>query len=109
MQLIELSKCLLRHYLKEHLRGIICQIILRKQNPLCISKIKFGNGQGNHVIVVSALKFFPFKKCTTATATATATATTTTTTTTTTAAAAAAAAAAATGRTSETPGQGSLY
>ena len=102
MQLIELSKCLLRHYLKEHLRGIICQIILRKQNPLCISKIKFGNGQGNHVIVVSALKFFPFKKCTTATATATATTTTTTTT-------AAAAAAAATGRTSETPGQGSLY
>ena len=41
-----------------------CQIISRKQNPLYIPKIKFGNGQGGHVLVVSALKCFPFKKCT---------------------------------------------
>ena len=26
--------------------------------------MKFGNGQGGHVIAVSAVKLFPFKKCT---------------------------------------------
>ena len=41
-----------------------CQIILRKQNPLYISKKKFRKGQGGHVFVISALKLFPFKKCT---------------------------------------------
>ena len=29
---------------------------------LYISKIKSGNGQGGHVLVVSALKLFPLKK-----------------------------------------------
>ena len=36
----------------------------KKQNPLYISKINFGNGKGGHVLVVSALKLCPFKKCT---------------------------------------------
>ena len=35
-------------------------IHLRKQNTLYISKIKFGNGQRGHILVVSALKLFPF-------------------------------------------------
>ena len=34
---------------------------MRQQNALYILKIKFGNGQGDHVLVVSALKLFPFK------------------------------------------------
>ena len=33
-------------------------------NPLHISKIKFGNGQGGRVLVAFALKLFTFKKCT---------------------------------------------
>ena len=44
--------------------GINYQIILKKQNSLYIPKIKFGNGQGGHVLVASALKSIPFKKCT---------------------------------------------
>ena len=54
----------MRHYLKEHFSGINCQTILRKQNPLHISKMKFGNAQGGHVLVASALKLLTFKKCT---------------------------------------------
>ena len=54
----------MRHYLREYFCGINCQIILRKQGPLYISKIKFGNGEGGHVLVASALKFPTFKKCT---------------------------------------------
>ena len=54
----------MRHYLREYFCGINCQIILRRQNPLCISKIKIGNGQGVHVLVVSAHKLSTFKKCT---------------------------------------------
>ena len=34
------------------------------QNPLYISKIKLRNGQGDHVLVVSALEFSTFKKYT---------------------------------------------
>ena len=41
-----------------------CHIILRKQNPLYISKTKFMNRQGGHVLIVFALKLFTFKKCT---------------------------------------------
>ena len=69
-QLLKLSKCRTKTYelnttlLKGALCGINCQIILRKQNPLYISKIKFRNGQGGHVLVVSALKLSTFKKCT---------------------------------------------
>ena len=44
--------------------GINCQTILRKQKPLYISKIKFRNGQGGHVLVVYALELSTFKKCT---------------------------------------------
>ena len=54
----------MRHYLREHFCGMNCQIILRRQNPLCVSKIKIGNGHGGHVLVVSALKLSTFKKCT---------------------------------------------
>ena len=54
----------MRHYLREHFCGINCQIILRRQNPICVSKIKIGNGHGGHVLVVSALKLSTFKKCT---------------------------------------------
>ena len=62
-QLLELSKCrrkLIRHYLTEHLRGMNCQIVFRKRNPLYISRIKFGNGQGGHVLV-PAFKLSIFK------------------------------------------------
>ena len=70
-QLLELSKCRTKTYgLNTALfKGALlwkknCQIILRKQNPLYISKKKFRKGQGGHVFVISALKLFPFKKCT---------------------------------------------
>ena len=52
----------MERYLKEHFYGIECQIILRQENPLYISKIKFGNEQGGHVHVLSDLKLFPFKQ-----------------------------------------------
>ena len=54
-QLLELSKCRRKIYglnialFKVRYFGVNCQIISRKQN---------------HVIVVSALKYFLFKKCT---------------------------------------------
>ena len=62
-QLLEITKCIIKTY------GLInceinCQIILRKQNPLYISKIKFGNGPGGHALVIYVLKLFPFKNCT---------------------------------------------
>ena len=62
-QLLEITKCIIKTY------GLInceinCQIILRKQNPLYISKIKFGNGLGGHALVMYVLKLFPFKNCT---------------------------------------------
>ena len=69
-QLLELSKCRTKTYglnttlFKECFYGINCQTILREQNPLYISKIKFRNGQGDHVLVVSALELSTFKKCT---------------------------------------------
>ena len=37
------------------------QIILRKQNPIYISKMKFGNGHGVHVLVASSFKSYTFK------------------------------------------------
>ena len=43
---------------------ICISVPLRKQNPLYISKIKFRNGQEDHVLVVSALELSTFKKCT---------------------------------------------
>ena len=71
-QLLELSKCRtktyglkIQHYLRERFYRInCCQTILRKQNPLYISKIKFRNRQGDHALVVSALELSTFKKCT---------------------------------------------
>ena len=54
----------MQHYLRDCFYGINCQTILRKQNPLYISEIKFRNGQGDHVVVVSALELSTFKKCT---------------------------------------------
>ena len=54
----------MQHYLREHFGGINCQTILRKQNPLYISKIKFRDGQEDHVLVESALKVSTFRKCT---------------------------------------------
>ena len=57
----------MRHNLKEHfyginwqiIYGINWQIIFRKQNPLHISKIKFENGRGDHVVAASVLKLLP--------------------------------------------------
>ena len=54
----------MQHYLREHFCGINYQTILRKQNPWYISKIKFGDGQEDHVLVESALKLSTFRKCT---------------------------------------------
>ena len=62
-QLLEITKCIIKTYELKNCE-INCQIILRNQNPLYNSKIKFGNGSGGHVLVVSALKLFPFKNCT---------------------------------------------
>ena len=69
-QLLELSKCRTKTLglniilFKGALLWINCQIILRKQNPLNISKKKnknkYGNGQRDHVLVVSALKLSTF-------------------------------------------------
>ena len=70
-QLLELSKCRTKTYglnttlfKGAHFYGINCQAILRKQNPLYISKIKFRNGQGEHILVAFALELSTFKKCT---------------------------------------------
>ena len=69
-QLLELSKCRTKTYglITTLFKGVLlwnnCQTILRKQNPLYISKIKFRNGQGDHVLVASALELSTFKKCT---------------------------------------------
>ena len=62
-QLLEITKCIIKTYGLINC-GINCQIILRNQNPLYISKIKIENGPGAHVLVKSALKLFPFKNCT---------------------------------------------
>ena len=62
-QLLEITKCIIKTYELINCE-INCQIILRNQNPLYNLKIKFGNGSGGHVLVVSALKLFPFKNCT---------------------------------------------
>ena len=56
-QLLELSKCRTKTYglnttlFKGALLWNKLPIILRKQSPLYISKIKFGNGQGGHVLL----------------------------------------------------------
>ena len=58
------NKKRIQHYLRERFYRINCQTILKEQNPLYISKIKFRNAQGDHVPVISALKLSTFKKCT---------------------------------------------
>ena len=69
-QLLELSKCRTKTYgLNTTLfKGTLLWNKLpnhfKEANPLYISKIKFGNGQGGHVLITSALKLFTFKKCT---------------------------------------------
>ena len=62
-QLLEITKCIIKSYGLINC-GIYCQIILWNQNPLYLSKIKFGNGPGGHVFVISAFKLFPLKNCT---------------------------------------------
>ena len=62
-QLLEITNWIIKTYGLINC-GINCQIILRNQNPLYISKIKFGNGPGGHVLVIYVLKLFPFKNCT---------------------------------------------
>ena len=63
-QLLELSKCRTKTYglnmtlFKGALLWNKLPNHLKKQNPLYISKIKFGNGQEGHVLVVSALVSF---------------------------------------------------
>ena len=62
-QLLEITNWIIKTYGLTNC-GINCQIILRNQNPLYISKINFGNGPGGHVLVIYVLKLFPFKNCT---------------------------------------------
>ena len=46
----------------KHFCGINWQIILRRQNPSFILKIKFGNGRVGRALIVSALKCSYVKK-----------------------------------------------
>ena len=69
-QLLELNKCRTKTYglnttlfKGAHLWNKLSNHF-REANLLYISKIKFRNGQGDHVLVVSALELSTFKKCT---------------------------------------------
>ena len=70
MQLLELSKCRTKTYgLNTTLfKGALLWNNLpnhfKEAKSLMHFKIKFGNGQGGHVLVAPVLKLFTFKKCT---------------------------------------------
>ena len=67
-QLLELSKCRRKTYglnttlLKGALLWNKLPNHFKEANPLYISKIKLGNGQGGHALVASVLKLFLFLK-----------------------------------------------